>query len=961
MVVSFIGMKSQEVGVKPILKVSLKPDTEQLEEVVITGYGVTKKKAFTGAATTVSADKIANRNDANAIKSLEGTVPGLQLTVSSGQPGAPATVYIRGRNSLNSGTQPLYVIDGVPLNADPVGMRKDEEQVLSPLATLSSNDIESMTVLKDATATSIYGARAANGVIVITTKKGTTGKPRVNFNAKVGFETLPSYTKRYKLTNASQNLDLATEALLNGYADKGINSIFGSNNEGEGLGLPYDKQGATDFYDWYTGGWITSGNDTDWLKEVTRTGVLQEYGVDVSGGGGNETAPKYYISLNYMSEDALMKGKDMSRYSFRFNLDHGPSKVVKYGVNTNLSYTETNMGAGGGYFSDALTQAYMMSPFTTVYDANGEWNFDTTTGYNPVAQRSKYGDKSLAKEYRALLSAYIQLNFTKELFWQTRAGADVYMIDEYGYWSFLQPQGKDMNGMGEDGMTTRILLNITNTLNYINTFGEAHHVNFMVGQEGQRTNLKESYLAGSNFPVSDLNEISLAATPSSASTSKYDLRLNSFFANAQYDYDNKYYASASFRYDGSSRFGKNHRWAPFWSVGAKYRISSEKFMESTKDWLTNMTIRASFGTSGNQEVGDAAYYYSWYTARSLYDYGYNYNSQPGSAPLQTGNPDLKWEQTDKFNVGLDFTLFDRLNIELDYYNHKTKNMVFAVPISMTTGLASTYRNMGELSNKGFEASINAVLIKNKDFTWDATFVASYNKNKMLKLSTDMPIEGTFQTTEVGKPIYQYYMKEWAGVDPETGAGMWYKNENGDETTTNYNEASKRYLGSANPKWQGSLSTSLNWKGFDFAAQLNYSLGGKIYGNNLRFDEQTGGSWYENYTQYVYENRWQKPGDITDVPRLSTEANSYQSASSRFLMDGDYLKIRSLTIGYTLPKSLTKKAFIQSARIYMTAENLYTFTASNYRGFDPAGVGANGNQWWNYPIPRSYMFGINLGF
>lgn len=960
--ISFIGMRTQEVPVsKSHMSVVLKTDNAMLDEVVVTGYGVTKKAAFTGAATTVGSDKIDSKNDANPIKALEGSVPGLQMSVGSGQPGAPATIYVRGRNSLNSGTQPLYVVDGVPFYADAVGVRSSEGQESSPLASLNASDIESMTVLKDATATSIYGARAANGVIVITTKRGKAGKPQVNFTAKVGFETLPSVPNNYKRVNAAQHLELASEALLNGYEDYGTGSTFGYYNEGYGMGFSYDQQGALNFYDWYTGGWYSNhkeyGYDVDWLDEVTRTGLIQEYGFDISGGGSGDRSAKYFLSMNYLNQEGLVIGKDLERYSFRFNLDHQPSKYIKYGVNTNLSYTETNMGAGGGYFSDPITMAYMMNPLTPVRDQNGDWNWDTSyAGYNPVAQRSENGDKSNAKNYRAIVSPYLQLNFSKNLFWLTRASIDLMIVDEFGYWSFLQPQGKDMRGMGEDNYTTNTQLTITNTLNYVNTFGEKHNVNFLLGHEGQKTLNKSAYLSSSNYPVDYLNQVSNAAVPGSAATYKYDLVLASFFANAQYDYDNKYYLSGSLRYDASSRFGSNHRWAPFWSVGGKYRISSEAFMEGTKDWLTNLTIRASYGTSGNQEVGG-----SWYAARDLFGFGWNYNNLPGMAHEQFGNDDLKWEQTGKFNVGLDMTLFDFLTIELDYYNHLTKDMVFAVPVSMTTGLASYYKNIGELSNKGFEASINAKIINTEDWTWSVGVTGSLNKNEVKKLSTDNPIEGSIQITEVGYPIYQYKMKEYAGVDPETGAALWYKGTEGKETTTNYNEAGKRYLGDPHPDLAGSINTSLRWKNLDFAIQLNYSMGAKIYGSNLRYDEQIGGSFYENFTNYIYENRWQKPGDITDVPRLSADAGYENSASSRFLMDGDYLKIRSVSIGYTLPQSWLGKYGIKNCRIFANAENLYTFCADNYRGFDPAGITPDGVQWWNYPLPRSVMFGVNVGF
>ena len=966
LVFTLVGMKSVEARAASNMNVVMENDDNILGDVVVTGYGVTKKAAFAGAASTIGQANIEARNDANAIKSLEGVVPGLQMNIGSGQPGAPANVFIRGRNSVNSGTQPLYVIDGIPVSSDVVGTRKDEGQELSPLSTLSSSDIESITVLKDATATSIYGARAANGVIVITTKKGKSGKPTVNFTAKLGFESRPSLNKNYKLLNRDQNVELATEALLNNYKEygeynttTGVGSTVDRYNKLYNLQLPYTVEGMTDFYAWYTE-WDIN-NNTNWYDEVTRTGMIQEYGLDLQGGAANATAPKYYLSFNYLSNESFIIGKDLERYSFRFNFDQSPTKFVTYGLNTNLSLTETNMGAGGGYYTDPITQAYMQSPLTPVKDANGEWNFNTINGYNPVAQRSERGDQSTQKQYRAIVAPYLQLNLTNELTFMSRFGADIYYMDEFGYWSFLQPQGKDMRGMGENTSSTRALLTITNTLNYLKTFKEKHNLNLLLGQEGQKTSLKEAYLAGSNYPVDYLNSVANAAVPGSASTAKNELVLNSYFANVQYDYMAKYYLSGSFRYDGSSRFGSDNRWAPFWSVGAKYRLTAEDFMLSTADWLNNVNVRASYGTTGNQEVGRIGVD-GWYAANDLYGFGYNYNGLPGSGRLQFGNSKLKWEQTNKFNVGLDLSIFKFLNIEVDYYNHKTTDMVFAVPTSLTTGLNSYYSNVGELSNKGIELSLNANIINNPDFKWNVSLTGSHNKNKIEKLSTDNPIEGATTIREVGRSYYTFKMKEWAGVDPQTGDGLWYLNEEGDETTTNYNLAKKRYLGTADPDFQGAFSSRIEWKGFDFAFQLNYSVGGKIYGNNLRYDEQIGGTWYGTYTQYIYDNRWQNPGDNAKVPRLRAFQTGYEnSASSRFLMNGDYLKIRSMTLGYTLPKDLLKKAYINNARVFVNAENLYTFTDSNYRGFDPSGITADGIQWWNFPIARSIVFGVTLGF
>ena len=954
--ITYIGMQTQEASVRPNMRIVLANDETALGEVVITGYGVTRKAAFTGAASTLNADKISNKTDANPIKALEGAVTGLQLTTESGQPGAPATIFIRGRNSLNSGTQPLYVVDGVAYSSDVVGIRSDEGQEISPLANLNANDIESITVLKDATATSIYGARAANGVIVITTKKGKSGKTKVNFNAKIGWEMMPAYKHfNYSPVNADQYKEMWQEALANEQELDGANSVDAYYNW-RYFGDAFDLTNGDDRWELFKAlNGFTEGRTANWLDEVTRNGLTQNYSIDIQGGGMNAYSPSYYLSLDYLSDEAIVIGKDMERYSFRFNFDHAPSKVVKYGFNTNLVYSETNMGAGGGYYTDPITQAYMQSPITTPKNEDGSWNFDTVNGYNPVAQRSATGDQSLAKQYRVLISPWMQINFTPEIFFLSRASADVHLVDEFGLWSFMQPQGKDMNGMGENSNNTNVHLQITNTVNWIKTFNNAHNLNLMLGQEAQKTWLKQAYLAASNYPVDDKPQVANAATPSSASTTIDRMTLASFFGNVEYDYQNKYYLSASLRADGSSRFMSSNRWGVFGSVGAKYRLSAEKFMAGTSNWLDNLTLRASYGTSGNSEVGG-----SWYAAKDLFGFGYNYNGQPSMAYEQIGNENLKWERTAKFNIGFDMTLLKRFNIEFDYYVHNTTDMVFAVPTSYAMGMSSFYKNIGELQNKGIEFTIGANIIKNNDLSWNVSFSGSHNKNEVKKLSTDLPIEGNYQTTEVGYPIYQYKMKEYAGVDPETGNPLWYLNETGDETTSNYNKAAKRYLGDANPSFYGAFTNNLNWKGFDFSFQLNYSFGRKIYGNHLRYDEQIGGSYGENFTEYVYKNRWQKPGDVTDVPRLVAFGNAGKH-SSQFLMNGNYVKLRNITLGYTLPSELTEKFYVSRLRIYAQADNLYTWGASNYRGFDPASVGANGVQWWNFPNPRNIVFGANVSF
>ncbi len=946
LVFSFVGMTTQEVVYtgQTTINAVMQSDAVDVGEVVVTGYGVTKKAAFTGAAATLGEDKIVDKSNANPIRALEGSVAGLQMNTGTGQPGAPATIYIRGRNSINSGTQPLYVIDGVPMEAGTWGARSSEGQEFSPLSSLNASDIESMTVLKDATATSIYGARAANGVIVITTKKGQAGsKTKVTLEVKRGIEQMPIYTDDYKVVNAEKYNELQVEGWANYLGtDLETASDYYYNDYLWGYSLP--DQG------------ITPDNmaDQNWMDAITRTGNVEEYNIGIQTAGKETSSPKAYFSFGYLNNEAYIKGKDFQRYSFRFNIDQKPNNWIAYGINTSLAYTETNMGAGGGYFSDPITQAMMQSPLTPVYDENGDYNFNTVNGYNPVAQRSEFGDKSENRTYRAIVSPFVKVNFLPELAFTSRVGLDFMYMNEFGYWSFLQPQGNDMRGMGENSTNDQTMLTITNTLNYLKTYNGVHNINLLLGQETTQTNQNNTYLSASNYPVPDKNVVSLAATPGSASTDKYQLRLASFFFNGQYDYSGKYYLSASYRYDGSSRFGTENKWAGFWSVGAKYRLTAESFMEGSSSWLDNLTLRASYGTSGNQSVGG-----NWYASRALWGYGYNYNSNGGSAPEQYGNKDLKWEETAKFNVGLDATLLSIFNVTLDYYHHTTQDMVFNVPMSLTSGFSSIPQNVGELENKGYEMSIGANIIRKADFNWNVTLVGSHNENTVTKLSTDLPIEAAYTIIEPGKDIFQFKMKEFAGVDPENGNPLYYLNETGEETTDNYNAAAKRYVGAASPDFQGSFSNALNFKGIDFSFQLNYSLGAKIYGSHLRYDEQRGGGLNQAMTNYVYDNRWQKAGDITDVPRFEMTARN--SHSSQFLMDGDYLKIQNIVLGYTLPSDWVERIKLSKVRVYFSASNVYTFAKDGYRGYDPAGVDPNGIQWWNYPTPSTYLFGLNVNF
>ncbi len=956
LVFSSVGMITKEIVVGPssVVDVVMDIDVIGLDEVIVTGYSTTRKASFTGAASIVKEDKITDKTDANPIKALDGIVPGMQMNVASGQPGSPATIFIRGRNSVNSGTQPLYVIDGVPLTSSSMGMRSSEGVTVTPLSDLNPTDIETITVLKDATATSIYGARAANGVIVITTKKGKTGKMKVNLSVKIGTSSMPKPFNGYEPTNQSQYDELYTESLLNEYAANGDDGYTAYYNPG----FDYTEEGMNDFLYWFTEADPDNKANTNWLNEVTRKGAIREYNIDIQGGGADEHSVKYFASFGYLSNEGIVIGKDLTRYSGRLNLDHAPNNIVKYGFNLGLSSSDINNGTGGGYFADPITLAYMLSPQFPVKYEDGSWYMDPNYG-NPVALRSRYGNKNEAKQKRLLFSPYLTLNLLDGLSFTSRGGMDYYNLKEFGYWSFLSSDGISVNGLGEQGYTEQSVLNWSNQLNYTKSIGK-NNIGIMLGQEIQKTNADETYLSSTNYPVETLTSISLAATVGDADTYARELALSSYFVDLQYNFNDKYYLSGSVRRDGSSRFNKDNRWGTFYSVGARYRISQEAFM-SDFSWLSNLTVRSSYGTSGNQDVGDADVEQGWYAALGLYGFGYNYNSNPGMVQVQLANRDLQWELTRKFNLGFDVGLFNRINFEFDYYHHLTDDMVFGVPLSLTTGMSESYQNIGQLENTGVEFTLNALIINQQKLKWDISFVGSHNKNTIKKLSTDQPIEGTYTIIEVGRDYYSFKMKEYAGVDEETGAPQWYKNATGDEKTFVYSQATKRYMGAATPKFSGSFSTNLQYAGFTLDLQFNYSLGGQIYGNNLRYDEQVGSSAFDNFTKHVYNERWQQPGDKTDVPAVKFMGYAgYGSAHSGYLMDADYLKLKTATLGYKLPEKWLAPVKISSCRIYVTGENLFTSVAENYRGFDPAGIGANGVQWWNYPMPRNILFGINVG-
>lgn len=930
--VSFIGYASQKVAIagKTQFSITLHEDTHAIDDVVVTGYGVQRKASFTGAASIIGEDVLDKRTDVNFVKSLEGSVPGLQMNNSTSMPGVWGSVYVRGRGSLNSGTQPLYVIDGMPVNSDiEDNFSSTSNNWIDPMSMINAADIESVTVLKDAAATAIYGSRAANGVIVITTKKGSEGTFNLNLDIKQGFVSMGNNNMDF--ADAFQTMEL--------FAD-GYTARYGGDRADN-----YDYL-ADEYFGW------DRKSSYDWMDKVTRKGYYQDYNIGITGRMGSTG---YYASLGYLNTEGLVIGSDMERFSGRLNLD-SKFKCFTFGFNSSYSYAIQNgfsQGTSGSMSSATVAAISSMSPMDPFYNEDG--SYANISSYNPLAlYDSTKGELNRTWNQTVNLNPYLQVDFGKGIYAKTSLGANINDMRIYQYWSALyNPQGMNYNGLGQQFNSKNSVITWTNTLGWNYTFDEKHDVGIMLGQEMQRKMYHYEYYAKSDFPFADngMRDLSTAGTEQGSEYYKKEATLASYFLDAHYSYDDKYYISGSYRRDGSSVFGMDTRWGNFWSVGAKWRLSEENFLKDN-EVVTNAAVRASYGTVGNQDI-------DWYAARGFYVSGYNYNQTPGMVPGSIANPNLTWEVSKKFDVGFDLSFIRRIHLTFDYYNEKTTDALFEVPLSMTTGQTSVYQNIGSIRNRGLEFSVNATVMQKRDFTWTAYANLTWNQNRVIKLSTDDPIESTYTIIEEGRPYRQFYMKEYAGVDRETGKPLWYLNESGDETTSNYNDAAKRYVGSADPKVLGGFGTNLNWKGLDFGIAFNYRLGGKVYDSGARF---TGwGMSFRTPLEDVALNSWTEDNKDAKYPQyIYGDPDNATQTSSRFLYDASFLRISNITLGYTLPQKWTQKAFIQKLRIYVSLDNVYTFTASDFVGYNPETY-TSGVIAWQYPATRTFIGGIQITF
>lgn len=945
LLVTYLGYEDVEVVASQNMRVVMRDGTYGLDEVIVTGYGNFKKSSFTGSAATMDLGRLSDVPVVSIEDKLAGNIPGVQVSQMSGAPGSVNSIRIRGMGSINAGNEPLYVIDGTPMttgNMSEFNAPGDgyNDAGTSILATLNSNDIESITVIKDAAAASLYGSRAANGVVVITTKSGSQGKTKVEFRSDWGFSNM-AVNYRPVLSGEEREKLLWTGLKNYGLYQGG-----------------YSEDDASAFADANIGAFISKPETgwTDWKDLLFRTGHHQNYQASVSG--GNEKT-KFYTSLAYTDQDGVLPNQGLERFTFNTNLTHKWNRFT-LNVTTQLSKMKQGLiNEGTSYDAPVANYAFFQNPGTVAYDINGDLvPGDGLAGINPVYEFSHSSDRN--QVVRALATAKLTYNIWDNLNISQKFAYDYVGGEENVLWDRYSNNGKSYNGLLQKMINHSRQFNSQTQLTYVKSF-DKHNFDALLGFETEHFRYDWNYMTGYDYPGS-LYELTNAGT-TSAESSRSAYKLTSFLGRLNYNYDNLYYAGLSYRSDGSSRLARDKRWGNFWSISAAWRFGGEKFMESARNVLSDGKLRVSYGVNGTQPGG----YYSY---MNLYKYGEAYNGSSGMGIVGIGNPDLRWEKNKAFNLGLDLTFIDRISVMFDYYVRRTSDLIYNLPVSGvpgyydSSGSTTTPQNIGELKNSGIELTITSNNIMTKDFSWTTSFNMGHNSNKVSKLNgeSNEVISGAL-IHRVGEPYYSYWAYEYAGVDPETGKEMYYINdgtENARNTTTKVAEANKVIVGKHQAGIEGGLSNNIRWKFIDFGFTFTYSFGGDAY-DYATWLHQNGGqyNYYGNTPDYYkLSDMWTGPGD-TNAKLPKFEYGSTGVLSSRWLMPSDYVRLKNMTIGFSAPQQYIKRFGLEKARFYFSTANLFTIKSHDLM-VDPE-MPVDGLCTFETPSLRTFTFGIELGF
>lgn len=931
LIFSSAGFDNTEVAIgnRSVVDVRLGTDGKSLDEVVVVAYGTQRKAEVTGAATTVKAKDLVNIPRTSVDQVLQGKVAGLQSVTPSGQPGAIQQLRIRGIGSITAGAAPLWVIDGVPVN---IGDFSRATTTSNAIAGLNGNDIEEITVLKDAAATSIYGSRAANGVILVTTKKGKAGKSRIKVETEMGFTEVANLPDAGKPLNAADWISLTREGLVAaGATPTQVETIL-------------DGYGAN------------TGVDTDWLDVVTHRGDQQQVNVSASGGNDKTT---YYLSGGYFNQEAPVLASDFKRYSGTINLTNKFSNRVTVGTNLTMSTVKQHTPLAGGAFANPIDGIYFLRPMQNPYNADGTLNISRTGNTNfPADFNPLYiaeNDINLMNNFKILGNISGELKILDNLKFSSRYGVDYFNLTEELYDNPFHGDGRTAGGRSYFFYTKVFNWVWTNQLDYRQYFkgkGSDFYADIKLGYEAQQSKEQDIDARKEGFPpTTELNAPTAGATPAAFNGTGTDYTFASIFSAVSVNYKNRYVVTGSFRRDGSSRFGRNNRYGNFWSVGAAWNIDQERFMEQLT-FVSGAKLRTSYGVNGNGDLAN----YGW---RPLFGYGANYNGLPGGTFNNIGNVDLTWELNKPFNVGLELGFFqNRLNIAVDYYKRTTSELLLNRPLSRVVGFASILQNVGAMQNAGVEITIDGTPVATRDFSWNVNFNFARNKNKITQLPGGEFADGANYRKE-GLDYQSWYARLWAGVDPTNGAPLWYTDETKTATTSNYGTALRAVFGSASPKFFGQLNNTFTYKGFAVDFQLYYN-----FGNLVR----------DGWSQYAYDGvsvtankfqrnmeRWQKPGDITDVPAyVYNLQNNSSSFSSRFLYKGDFIRLRNVTVSYNLPRTVLAKLGMHVVTFYVRGFNLFTKTFDDKLTIDPEnGITSVSNL--TIPISKTVTAGLTLEF
>lgn len=993
---SYVGMITQaaEVAGRTRINIRLEQDAQRIEDVVVVAYGTTTKESFTGSAAVIKSDKIAQRTVTSVSKAIEGLAPGITTTSGGGQPGSGSSIMIRGVGSINSSTDPLYVVDGIPYDGS--------------IAAINPQDIESMTILKDASAGALYGARGANGVIIITTKKGSTESTNVNFKATMGVASraLP----RYDVVNQDEFVELTWEALRNEAlytSGKSMDDakVYASTQMSANLGgefyNPYKNKTWDTVIDPATGkvaADAVSAWNEDWMEALTNdAAVRQEYQLGMSGGNAKT---QYAMSLGYLDQQGVLITTEFERYSARANVDHKANNWLKFGTNASYALTTSNQSQySSTQTGNAWYSAQFMAPIYPVYlknedgtdalDENGNKQYDYGENGRPKASNfnvigNLYDnyyrtdmDNSSVRGYMKLGGKDQEMGLLQGLELTFNLGADIVNRRITSYYNPYHGDGLSSNGSIEKYSTRTFSYTTNQLLSYDRTF-DMLHVNALVGHEYY--NYEYQYLAADRTNVyPGIPELAPAVNVTGNNSYSDVYRIESYLTKLDVDWAEKYYLSASWRTDASSRFYKDNRWGEFWSVGASWRISEEEYLKDIES-IDNMTLKVSYGSQGNDAIGK---YYAW---QSFYDLTWANATNAGAIVSSLENKNVSWETKNTLNAGLAASFFNHVvDMEIEVYNSITKDMLLYRPMAMSTGFSGVYANIGDMQNRGIEATLRLNWLNFRNVRASSTLMLAKNKNSVLRLVEGQDtITSGYQVIKEGYEIYTYYMPKSAGVNPANGEQLYWAYDTWTEKdlvpAEEYVEgqnicdeklvgeirkeyitadkskatASRYYMGSRQPKLQGSFGSEFVVGPFDFSFLTTFSLGGKVY------DSVYGGTMSIMYAGDTWNKqalrRWQQPGDITDVPRVMI--NDGNLGTDRYLIDASYFAIKSLQFGYTLPQSTADRLNVKSLRIFIVADNLKMYNYLN--GMDPQ-YSFYGGQSYTYAPEKTISGGLEINF